>query len=986
MKTILVLISIWVLTAQAAWGQSNLSSSEMEAWVREELVHCEIDQQTSDKSFSGFSSMLDSNPLRPALEHPNGWYYPAGSSNYQYLGWLGLNSGWGYHLAQDMANPLGDPVYAVDIGDVIYSDACVGGYGGPDGSACGGALVIQHRAKDGTWFTALYGHLNGQIPVNSHVFGGPQVIGFSNNWNPPHVHFGVKIGYRPDGTCPSNSCYRGYTSSTSNTYGYTNPINFLGNYSACKNGSSVNYRPNNGPPTHPNGSFIKIASNGTVYLLQNGQKRAISDLTYLRNLYPNGGFDYNDIITVAQDEFDRYPTGAIINTTLPSNNRTHPDGRLIKRATGGEISIVSDNGMRRGFVSATVFTSLGYLWCNVVDATDSNYDSYPVGAPVTGQGGATPTNTPTRTATATSTNTPTRTPTNTPTYTPTRTPTNTPVNTPTSAASSAPTWTATNTPTPVPTGSPIAVSLPDLSGATGSVITVPITVEDLTGWGVVSYECQVSFDPAVVQPASPSYDTSGTLSGNALITPNPGNPGHLIINGFQTGAMSGAGTLLKLKFNVVGTSGQSGLTFEDYTDLNGQFHHGFIFNEGLPSAITTPGSITVDAGAVSGRINYGNAVGSPNPRPVPSVNVCVQASPPTCTQTATDGSYGLSGLGSGPYTMTASKTGGVNGISAFDAALIAQHVAGTLSLSDMQKVAADVSGNGSVSSFDAAYIGSYVAGSSPNGSTGTWKFLQPGNPYQSVINTTVDFSGLLMGDVSGNWSNTGSRPTQASDPEKTVTVRAPFVTCDQNDILIPISIEGLANKGIISYEFDLEYDPAVILPQRDPIDLVGTQGIGFKLVANTDEPGILKVAAYGSMPIADVDELSLTLRFTAVGTPGAGSPLKWARLMFNEGEPDTVAIDGQVILSALAPRHNVELSGRLLNPMGRGIPNAAITLTDTAGQTRTAISNTFGAYRFGRLRLGETYFIGVDSRSYSFIPLAVSVIDEALTQDLIAKP
>lgn len=324
------------------------------------------------------------------VEHPNGWIYPTGSSNYQYLGWLHQNPDFGnqYHLAQDMANPLGAPVYAVDTGDVILSTTQACGYGGPSGQICdsagnryGGALIVRHRAKDGTWFTALYGHVNNPLPVGRHVFVGDQV-GNSNDWNPPHVHFGVRIG--PNVT--SSTPYRGYTSSTSQLDGFTDPIAFLANFQACKNGTSVNFRPNNTAPVHPNGTLIKSAtdSTGTVYVLRNGQKQGIVSPDVLRNLYPNGGFDFKDVITIAQDEFNSYPAGSVISSQLPSNGRTHSEGRLIKRATGGEISIVTDNGMRRGFVSAAVFSGLGYLFCNVVDATDANYDSYPAGDPITG--------------------------------------------------------------------------------------------------------------------------------------------------------------------------------------------------------------------------------------------------------------------------------------------------------------------------------------------------------------------------------------------------------------------------------------------------------------------------------------------------------------------------------------------------------------------------------------------------------------------------
>ena len=600
---------------------------------------------------------------------------------------------------------------------------------------------------------------------------------------------------------------------------------------------------------------------------------------------------------------------------------------------------------------------------------------------------STPTATSTNTPTKTPTNTPTRTATNTPTKTPTNTPANSPTATSTNTPNSSPTATSTFTATATPTGSPIAVSISAVNGGTGSVVTVPITVGNVSGSGVVSYECQVSFNPAVIQPASPAYDKLGTLSSDMSITSNANHSGHLIISAFQGTSMSGSGTLLNLRFNVVGSSGQStALTFENYTDPNGQFHQGFMFNEGTPPAATTNGSLTVGASTLSGTVTYGNAIGAPNPRGVPNVNVCAQGSPTVCSTTGPDGTYLLSGLGSGPYTITASKSGGANGISAFDASRISQYVAGMISLTPSQMLAADVSESNTVSSFDSAQIGIYAAGSTPAGSTGSWKFTPQSVQFQSVNGNTVqDFSALLMGDVSGNWSNAGGRQVEINGLDENVGVSFPkLLTPADGDVIIPVMVDGAANKGLIAYEFGLRYDPTVIQPQADPADLVGTVSRGLIAAANIEEPGLLKVAVYGPTAIAE-NGLLLNLRFRAVGTSGSVSPLAWERVMFNEDDQQIRAGDGQIELSDAMP-DQAEINGRLLNSMGLGVPNSRITITDTAGQSYSTISNGFGSYRFGGLKVGQTYTFNVESRRYLFTPLTVSLSDQLLTQDMIAEP
>ena len=167
--------------------------------------------------------------------------------------------------------------------------------------------------------------------------------------------------------------------------------------------------------------------------------------------------------------------------------------------------------------------------------------------------------------------------------------------TPTGSPSGTPTFTATPTASPSP--GVVAVSLPNLNPAQGTLITIPVTVSNLTGLGVTSYDFNIDYNPAVVQPASPAFDTTGTISSTMLVTANTDFAGHFIISAFQASELSGSGTLLNLKFNVIGAGGTStALTFQDYTDPNQTFHPAFVFNEGTPPASTTNGSVTVAGG------------------------------------------------------------------------------------------------------------------------------------------------------------------------------------------------------------------------------------------------------------------------------------------------------------------------------------------------------------------------------------------------------
>ncbi len=317
------------------------------------------------------------------------------------------------------------------------------------------------------------------------------------------------------------------------------------------------------------------------------------------------------------------------------------------------------------------------------------------------------------------------------------------------------------------------------------------------------------------------------------------------------------------------------------------------------TATDTP-TATPTAPVVSGVVTYGNAVAGPNPRGVPNVLISAAGSPPLSDTTGTPGTYSLTGFGTGSYTITPFKTGGINGsITSFDAARVAQYVSGNVSFTAAQLTVADVSGTSGVSSFDAALIGRYVASlGPPTGNTGDWIFSPTSNTHSSITtDITEDYAALLMGETSGNWGDPSPFRPGMGGPERLASVAAPrLVTTADHEVIVPVSIDGTTNKGIISYEFDLRYDPSVIQPQADPVDVAGTASRGLSVVVNTSEPGLLRVVMYGATPI-DENGLLLNLRFTAVGAVGSVSPLTWERILLNEGEPALTATDGQVELS-----------------------------------------------------------------------------------------
>ena len=317
-------------------------------------------------------------------------------------------------------------------------------------------------------------------------------------------------------------------------------------------------------------------------------------------------------------------------------------------------------------------------------------------------------------------------------------------------------------------------------------------------------------------------------------------------------------------------------------------------------------------------MTYGNA--AVPPKFISNATVSGTGAPNVFTNTAlpgaTAGQYLLTGFGAGSYTVSISKTTGQNNITSNDAARIAQHVAGINVLTtDIQKVTADVTNNGTLSSNDAAQIARFVAGlGAPIGLTNQWRFYLPPGPtfpvgasptsrtYASVNSTITgeDYVGLLIGDVTGNWIPSSARPLDGrqqpgviSSDQPEIDVVLPSLTAHGAEVVVPVEVQGVARNEIISYEFDLRYDPSVVQPATIPVDVEGAVSRGLSVVTNSNEPGVLRVVVYGAYPI-ERDGLLLNLRFSVLGTPGSASMLTFERIMFNEGQQQAMTTVGKI--------------------------------------------------------------------------------------------
>ncbi|MBV9242355.1 MAG: carboxypeptidase regulatory-like domain-containing protein, partial [Acidobacteria bacterium] len=79
----------------------------------------------------------------------------------------------------------------------------------------------------------------------------------------------------------------------------------------------------------------------------------------------------------------------------------------------------------------------------------------------------------------------------------------------------------------------------------------------------------------------------------------------------------------------------------------------------------------------------------------------------------------------------------------------------------------------------------------------------------------------------------------------------------------------------------------------------------------------------------------------------------------------------------------VTISGRVITANGAAIRGATVSLTDTQGAQRSAITNAFGYYSFDNVQSGQTYLMRALARRYIFTPRSVNVTDSLTNVDFI---
>ena len=114
----------------------------------------------------------------------------------------------------------------------------------------------------------------------------------------------------------------------------------------------------------------------------------------------------------------------------------------------------------------------------------------------------------------------------------------------------------------------------------------------------------------------------------------------------------------------------------------------------------------------------------------------------------------------------------------------------------------------------------------------------------------------------------------------------------------------------------------------------------------------------------------------AIGQPFAGSGLRGGRLQINTG-----FFAAPPLAPTAAP---VMIGGRVLTAGGLPIMGVRISLLNSAGVVKTALTNAFGYYRFYDVPAGRTYILAATAKGHEFAPQVVNVDNKIADLDLIS--
>ena len=159
-----------------------------------------------------------------------------------------------------------------------------------------------------------------------------------------------------------------------------------------------------------------------------------------------------------------------------------------------------------------------------------------------------------------------------------------------------------------------------------------------------------------------------------------------------------------------------------------------------------------------------------------------------------------------------------------------------------------------------------------------------------------------MGDVNADWTPDPPMQPDSSLPPTENSILAALAdtkAAANSTVTLPLSLSNLRGSEVSSFQFDVEYDPAMIKPADIAADLAGTLCDGAGVASYSPTPGLLKVVVYGTFP-ASSEGVYVNLRFRT-GMARVSTPVEIRRFRINDGTVQISASGATVEIRAIRP-------------------------------------------------------------------------------------
>jgi hypothetical protein len=387
----------------------------------------------------------------------------------------------------------------------------------------------------------------------------------------------------------------------------------------------------------------------------------------------------------------------------------------------------------------------------------------------------------------------------------------------------------------------VVVSLPDSSGDYGQQVEIAVLGSNLSG--LRGADLTVTWNPAVLSAVSAR---AGTVTAGWAVAANLGTAGRAVLSLANASPVSGSGSLAIIRFNVLAAPpATSPLAIESVS-----------LNDGALAAATGAGLFTVNGFFnLAGAVRYFQGNGE-----VPGATLSMAGTSTFTATSGTGGAFAFADIPIGGYVLTAAKQDGAAEITSYDASMILQRAAGLITLNAAQTLAADVNRNGNVTAMDASYVLEHAVGLRDlpfPGAGKIWDFLPSARTYSmlNVDQTGQDFTAILIGDVSGNWTAAAAPAMLAALPASVpvALVWDPLNVAAPGRAWLLVKADAPAIHGI---DLTVTFDPALTLNEV----VAGPLGQNHAVMLNATNPGVARIAAAGTLPVSGEGVL-LELRF-----------------------------------------------------------------------------------------------------------------------------